>query len=132
MNQQDEEILIMHYFREHYKNFPKGKLEKSESPDFILRINPKKSFGIELTRLPAMNNFVDALYEILEKKEQKLSLYLGQGFLEIWLIIYTDDLQKYSRFNPNNKISNLNFQSSFDKVFLFDLFENKVYPIYEN
>jgi hypothetical protein len=129
VNQKEEENLVMQYFRESRIDFPKGKLVASESPDFILRINTKKSFGIELTRLPAMNNFVDALYEILEKKEQKLNLYLGQGFLEIWLIIYTDDLKKDSQFNPYNKISNLKFKSSFDKVFLFDLFAKRKYLI---
>jgi len=48
---QSEERIIIHYFIEKYKEFPKGKLSKTESPDFILNISPRKSIGIELTHL---------------------------------------------------------------------------------
>ena len=41
----------MHHFMKAYRDFPKGKLLKSESPDFILKLNPKKTIGIELTHL---------------------------------------------------------------------------------
>jgi len=129
VNQKEEEKLVMQYFRKSWNDFPKGKLVVSESPDFILRINPKKSIGIELTRLPESNSFTESLIEILEKKEQKLRLYMGQGFIEIWLIIYADDLTKISKYNFRNKISNLQFSSSFDKVFLFDLFEKKTHSV---
>lgn len=127
MNQKEEEKLVMQYFRESYNDFPRGRLVVYESPDFNLRVNPKKTFGIELTRLPELSNFIEALFEILEKKEQKFSLYTGKGFIEIWLIIYTDELKKENSFNLKNKISNLSFQSSFSKVFLFDLFEREIY-----
>ena len=40
-----EELLIMEHFRNNYVEFPKGKLQKSESPDFILKISPKKFGG---------------------------------------------------------------------------------------
>lgn len=45
------EILIIDYFRSVDKNFPKGKLKTSESPDFLLDTSPKNKIGIELTRL---------------------------------------------------------------------------------
>ncbi|MEZ5197947.1 MAG: hypothetical protein R2764_16645 [Bacteroidales bacterium] len=129
MNQKEEEKLVMQYFRESRDDFPQGKLVVSESPDFMLRINRKKAFGIELTRLPESPNFVDALFEIMGKKEQKINHYRGKGFIEIWLIIYTNDLKKVNSFNLDNKINNLAFQSSFSKVFLFDLFERQIYDI---
>jgi hypothetical protein len=129
VNQKEEEKLVMLYFRESWDDFPKGKLVVSESPDFVLRINPKKSFGIELTRLPDSENTIDALYEILEKKDEKINLYKGQGFIEIWLIIYAEDIMKTNRYNFKNKINKFIFQSFFDKVFLFDLFERKVHTI---
>ena len=52
MNHHDEEIMILELFRKSYPEFPKGKLVKSESPDFILQQNyPNQSIGIEVTRL---------------------------------------------------------------------------------
>lgn len=46
-----EEWLVMRSFRESFTDFPKGKLTKSESPDFVLKINTHKSIGIELSRI---------------------------------------------------------------------------------
>ncbi len=49
------EILLMHYFRECYPVFPRGKLISSESPDFILKLKTRTQIGIELTRLNPLN-----------------------------------------------------------------------------
>jgi len=46
-----EEWLVMRSFRESYSDFPKGKLLKSESPDFVLKINTDRSIGIEISRV---------------------------------------------------------------------------------
>jgi hypothetical protein len=46
-----EEWLVMRSFRENYPEFPKGKLTKSESPDFLLKLNHSKSIGIEISRI---------------------------------------------------------------------------------
>ena len=129
MNQKEEEKLVMSIFRKKFEDFPKGKLISSESPDFILKVNPKKSIGIELTRLSEYENLVEALVDSMDKKEKKISLYQGQGFVKLWLVIYSDDLSRKNSYNFINKISNLSFQTSFDKVFLFDLFEAKEYLI---
>lgn len=45
------EILIMEYFRCNWPEFPKGKTESTESPDFTISLNNKNKLGIELTRL---------------------------------------------------------------------------------
>jgi hypothetical protein len=45
------EILIVDYFKDSYPDFPEGKVEPSESPDFIVTLKNKYSLGIELTRL---------------------------------------------------------------------------------
>ena len=45
------EMLIVNYFRVCYKDFPKGQLYPSESPDFILTMKTRHEIGIELTRL---------------------------------------------------------------------------------
>lgn len=54
------EILLVHYFRAFYADFPKGRLNPSESPDFIVKMKNKRETGIELTRLnPASKNIPD-------------------------------------------------------------------------
>lgn len=45
-----EEWFVMHAFKGMFSNLPKGKLNKSESPDFIIYSGRKKSIGIEITR----------------------------------------------------------------------------------
>jgi len=130
MNQQDEEILILEYFRKHYSDFPKGKLIKSESPDFVLKETPKKSIGIELTHL---NYTAPTLKEKIERtlvnKNQKFNLYKSQKFNEIWLIIHNDFVEEAISYNIQNKLINWVFLTKFEKVFLFDLFENKIFEL---
>ena len=54
------EILIVNYFRVCYEDFPKGQLNPSESPDFILKMKNRHELGIELTRLtPAAIDYHD-------------------------------------------------------------------------
>jgi hypothetical protein len=54
------EILLVHYFRACYADFPKGSLNPSESPDFIVKMKNRREIGIELTRLnPASKNIPD-------------------------------------------------------------------------
>ena len=50
-----EELQIIQQFKAGYSDFPKGKLEKSESPDFILRLTAKSAIGIELTKMSYFN-----------------------------------------------------------------------------
>ena len=49
------EELLIHYFREYYSEFPKGKLTSSESPDFVLKMKTRFHLGIEITRLNPVN-----------------------------------------------------------------------------
>ena len=49
------EILLIQYFRESYSDFPKGKLESNESPDFVVKMKNQHELGIELTRLNPVN-----------------------------------------------------------------------------
>lgn len=46
-----EEAQILRYFSLCYPDFPKAKIEKTESPDFILQLNRHHSIGLELTKL---------------------------------------------------------------------------------
>ena len=49
------EILLINYFRESFTDFPKGKIQYSESPDFIISLKNRHQLGIELTRLNPEN-----------------------------------------------------------------------------
>jgi hypothetical protein len=54
------EILLINYFRALYEDFPKGLLNPSESPDFIVAMKNRHELGIELTRLnPVSKNIPD-------------------------------------------------------------------------
>lgn len=50
------EILLINYFRESFEDFPKGKIQPSESPDFIVSLKNRHHLGIELTRLNPENS----------------------------------------------------------------------------
>jgi hypothetical protein len=52
------EMLIMEYFRHNWSEFPKGKLESTESPDFTISLNNRNKLGIELTRLSPVNRLI--------------------------------------------------------------------------
>jgi len=120
MSNKDEELMVMHSFREIFPDFPKAKLQISESPDFILKLSPKKKIGIELTSVPASENIILDLYNRIEKKENKLYLYRKKIFHELWLIIYINNDISSIHFNLRNKIENLKFESGFNKVILFN------------
>jgi hypothetical protein len=54
------EILIVNYFHACYEDFPKGQLNPSESPDFIIKMKNRRELGIEVTRLtPAVIDYHD-------------------------------------------------------------------------
>lgn len=130
MNQKEEEKLVMQYFRDFYPEFPKGKLSQSESPDFILKLGPKKSIGIELTTLDRNTDSLKVKIETtLENKDDKIGLYQRKQFNAIWLIIHVDFIDESRSFNIKNKLQNWSFISRFDRVYLIDLFERKIFPI---
>ena len=128
MNQKDEEKLIIHYFRKHYPDFPKGRLIPSESPDFILKISPHRSIGIELTRLATEDDPVTAIRKAIEKKEEKLSLYTHMHLSGIWLIIHADDALTDMVFK-GKKLEDFRLNTTFDQVFFMDLFSNRVISV---
>lgn len=129
MNQKDEERLVMNLFRSSYPEFPKGKIASGESPDFILRLSPRRSFGMELTQLFQADNPISDILSLIKKKEEKIPLYQHIHLSELWLIIYADEALNNIKFNLRNKIDNLTLTTKFDRVFLFDLFSKEVYGI---
>jgi hypothetical protein len=238
----DEQAVIQH-FRDAWPEFPRGKLVKSEAPDFILRINRKRTIGIELTRLfkhspdngkipqkrprqqykrivreamqlfrtksdlnlsvhlsfpgdvkipaaragdtaarivnairyklididltsvfeahirppdapfpisqihilyhPEQKNAVwnyaedfdpqelleENVIRIINHKEDKLLRYQKNRFEAYWLVIVIDALDRSSAFNIDNKIEQWDIESHFDRIFLFEQFQRKVYEL---
>jgi hypothetical protein len=127
----------MDAFRKHFPHFPKGRLIKSESPDFILKTSPKHSIGIELTALPSasysvnnlnFNNFISDIHLSILKKEEKLNNYRKIHADEYWLIIYADSIET-SAINLNNYKDMFKANNCFHKVFLFQLFEQVIFQI---
>lgn len=128
---------LIRQFKSIYSDFPKGKIVSSESPDFILKITRKKAIGIELIQLFSpkgktakeeftRENFIKNLKHALAKKEEKLRLYQKNILGNYWLLISTESLRSAS-FNIHNLIEKIDFESSFDKVFLFDSTSEKIY-----
>ena len=134
------ESIILENFRKHFPGFPKGRLLKSESPDFILKSGPKHAIGIELTRLdntkyninPAsFASFIEHLHSAISNKSEKLSIYRKNNLNAYWLIIHADSIdQKIPEFAERLRDSIP--ARDFDRVFLFALFEGEVWEIYHS
>jgi len=143
-----EELLIMEQFRNSFAEFPKGKLIKSESPDFILKRTVKTSIGIELTKLhgptifklkthypsqingylaPELNR--ENIEYTISAKNEKLSIYHQKKLNQIWLLITADLAESPVPFNLANKLSNWIFLSGFERIFLFELKNRKAYEL---
>ncbi len=143
-----EELLIMEQFRNEYKEFPKGKLEKSESPDFILKVSTKSAIGIELTKLhgptvikykthyprkingytaPEFN--LENLQFTIAAKDEKLAYYQEKKLNQMWLLITADLDESPVNYNLGNKLQNWSFSSGFQRIFLLELKNQKVFEL---
>ena len=131
------ESTILDIFRKHFPGFPKGRLIKSESPDFILKTRPKYAICIELTSLPhntyeiTTKNILSLIADIkvtIAKKEEKLNFYRKKQANEYWLIIHADSITINS-INLKNHIDKLSVCSGFERIFLFGLFEGEVWEL---
>ena len=147
-NQKEEEKLILELFRQEYELFPKGKISKTESPDFMIRDTTKNATGIELTKLhgpetnkqnshftkgdssyiPPVPSF-ENIEHTIRSKEEKLYLYRRKKPGQIWLIITADLTDSPVSFNITNKLMNWRFRTEFNKVFLVELTRRKVFEL---
>ena len=129
------ESIIINMFRENFPGFPKGLLKPSESPDFILAISPKQKIGIELTGLHPFSSDTDLLsYEnitaCLNAKNEKLRLYKKKKLNEYWLIISVKNDHSRNRINIHNKLIIWVFKTGFNRVFLFNTSDGKVFELF--
>lgn len=143
-----EELSIIEQFKRNYPEFPKGKLEKSESPDFIVKTTAKYAIGIELTKLhgPIVNKYKthfprkisgytpadfnpENLAFTIEAKNRKLPYYREKRLNQLWLLITADLDESPVNYNLGNKLRNWNFSSEFHRIFLLELKESKVFEL---
>jgi len=128
------EIVIMELFRDLYPEFPKGILNATESPDFILSLGPRQKIGIELTRLnqhsPIPDSFsFDNISACISSKNEKLALYRRKRLKEYWLILYVRNPAIKPRYNLHNKLIKWDFSSGFDRIFLFVVTEGQIFEL---
>jgi hypothetical protein len=128
------ESTLIHLFRKHYPDFPKGSLKPTESPDFILSAAPRHKIGIELTSLHPISPgsellSFENLSACLESKNDKLHLYRKKKLNEYWLVITLQDHLGWNRINLNNKLMVWDFKTEFDRVFLFNPANGKVFEM---
>lgn len=86
-----EEWLVMRSFRGNYADFPKGKLTKSESPDFVLKINTDKSIGIEVSRLyknHVLGNNESEMRSVIHRAQE---LYFDHFKFPVFAWVYFND-----------------------------------------
>jgi hypothetical protein len=132
-----QEQIILDRFRKHYHGFPKGRIVKSESPDFMLMSCNKPAIGIELTSLPFPNytlgnesneEFISDIVHSISRKQEKLKSYRQKNADAYWLIIFADSIE-LNGFSFNGQLEGSFSKNGFDRVFLFDLFEAKVWEL---
>jgi len=139
-NKAIQERKVLDQFISTWTDFPKGRIFKTESPDFIIAVNPKYLVGIELTILhdpegknstsyPSTRVTKEILEAVIMKKEDKIPLYEKKKLNEIWLIITITTREQMPDYNLDNKLSTWLFHNGFNKVFLFNLIDQKVYPV---
>ena len=117
------------------QSFFKESISRNDLPEGIDEIllvhHPKLENGLweRSNNLGISNDVIDDIHKAILKKDEKLRLYHKNHLNYYWLLITTDSLRRVKSFNLHNKIMNQKFQSSFQRVFLFDLIKSKVYDL---
>jgi len=131
MNSNEQNILDR--VKELYTSFPPGKINHSDSPDFI--VSGSRNVGIEITQVFHDNNLDNSYYtetggvvpnlrtehlrNILDKKEAAKKSYKKCD--EYWLLIREGSI--YADSFDDIEVTNIPY-TSFDKVLLFRQAEN--------
>jgi len=117
-----EKEYLLHFLKL-YEDRPRGKIISSESPDFIISLNRKRSIGIELTKLIVDHSVSqkhlsrEDLNTVIEKKNRKLKLYRKKRIDLYWLIIIIEDETAETIIHQHT--AQWDFITSFNKIFLF-------------
>ncbi|MGQ8336018.1 hypothetical protein ACUNWD_05660 [Sunxiuqinia sp. A32] len=135
------ELQVLMLFRKLYGEFPNGKIVQNESPDFLVKVNRRKKLGIELTELHGQEFYEqqghltepekinEHIEDTIRAKEEKIYLYQKHKPFQLWLLIHIESFQNKLLFNFQNKIGNWNFPSDFDRIFLMEIENEKLFEI---
>ncbi|PKP51956.1 MAG: hypothetical protein CVT92_11245 [Bacteroidetes bacterium HGW-Bacteroidetes-1] len=124
-----------------YPDFPKGKIVRNESPDFIVKTSRKSAIGIEITRLmphyflseqqhmqiglPKFERLKSAtLIDLILMKEAKLPLYFANHLKQVWLLIVIVPSPSGRKIILPSNMSDWQIKSKFDKIFLLNAEKN--------
>ncbi len=81
----------------------------------------------QANNLGISTHLIDDITRIIQKKEQKLSLYRKRQLDENWLLISSDYLQAVRNYNIHNQLLRQDFISGFDRILLFDLIKQRTF-----
>jgi hypothetical protein len=73
-------------------------------------------------------HFVDELQSVISEKDSKLCGY-ARDCKEQWLLIVAENSSPSTFFDPSQRTTNHCYKSSFDKVFLLELFKVKLFEL---
>ncbi|MFO7615812.1 MAG: hypothetical protein R6V75_01020 [Bacteroidales bacterium] len=128
----EQEWIIIRWFRDHFPDFPKGRLVKGESPDFRLLVSPRNWIGIEIVGVHppekewSQNLLGQAIGSTVTAKEEKAPAYRKDKPRELWLILVANDLGATGDRETNFEGHAEPGSRAFDRVFLFDLYRHRV------
>ncbi|MBN3035849.1 MAG: hypothetical protein JW861_09710 [Bacteroidales bacterium] len=126
-----EELEYVHLFRKIYSGFPRGRLLKSESPDFILQTGRRYAIGIEVTRMryDEPDTYVwKQMDHILDIKEEKLPLYRKKRLDNYWLLMVAVP-ELAPDLNPLDQWGRHQVNTSFNRIFILDPKREKFWQI---
>ncbi len=141
LEQKEQEYRTFNLFRDLLPNFPNGRIVQNESPDFLVRMNARKTIGIELTELRGQDFYdrqgqyshPEAIKEQIETtiraKEDKIYLYQKSKPYQLWLLIHLESFNNKIRYNFKDKIERWSFSAAFDRVFLLEIQTQKLLEI---
>ena len=137
-----EERVLLDQLIRLYPGFPSGRIQPSESPDFIIQTGRKRRTGIELTRLTRSGEMLftggarfqpefslTALEQLIRMKEAKTGLYRKKRLDRLWLVIVVEAFDIPPAFNIHNHLDHWCPDTLFQAVLVLDLSLQRVYEI---
>jgi hypothetical protein len=79
-SQKAREEKFLHHFKDLFKQFPEGKIEASETPDFIVNLEGGAKLGIELVELFPNTTLEEKAHLKLTKIESEIVKFAKQEF----------------------------------------------------
>lgn len=118
-----------------HRSFFYRSLTANELPEGIEQVlivhhpEMEESVWEEANNLGISENVVADLKRAISRKEEKLVLYRKKKLDAYWLLVLTDQLRNVKSSNVTNRVLSEDFQSSFDRILLFDLVKTQVFEL---